>query len=59
MFLEYISFRKNDTNENIPYIKLEMVANVKNDRIYSDTYIGDIEGDRLKGYKIAGYEIIE
>lgn len=52
MFLEYISFRKNDTNENIPYIKLEMVANVKNDRIYSDTYIGDIEGDT--GYRIPG-----
>lgn len=52
MFLEYVSFRKNDTNENIPYIKLEMVANIKNGKIYNDTYIGDIEGDI--GYRIPG-----
>lgn len=52
MFLEYVSFRKDDSNENIPYIKLEMVANIKNGKIYNDTYIGDIEGDI--GYRIPG-----
>lgn len=52
IFLEHISFEKNENGENEAYLKLEMIANFKNDRIYSDIYIGDIEGE--SGYRVAG-----
>lgn len=44
MFLEYMSFEEKEDNI-IPYIKLEMVANRKDNRIYTDTYIGDVKGE--------------
>ena len=32
IFLEHISFEKNENGENEAYLKLEMIANFKNDR---------------------------
>lgn len=52
IFLEHISFKKNESGENESYLKLEMVANYKNDKIYSDIYIGDIDGEN--GYRVPG-----
>ena len=52
IFLEYISFKRNESGENEAYLKLEMVANYKNDKIYSDIYISDIDGEN--GYRVSG-----
>lgn len=52
IFLEHISFKRNESGENESYLKLEMVANHKNDKIYSDIYIGDIDGEN--GYRVPG-----
>lgn len=52
MFLEHISFVENESGENEAYLKLEMVANYKNEKIYSDIYIGDIEEEN--GYRVPG-----
>lgn len=53
-FLEFLSFKKNENNEeNDAYIKIEMIANFKNDRIYSDTFIGNINDEEI-GYRIPG-----
>ena len=52
IFLEHISFKRNESGENESYLKLEMVANYKNDKIYSDIYIGDIDGEN--GYRVPG-----
>ena len=51
-FLEYLTFSENENGENEPYIKVEMIANLKNDKIYSDVYIGDL--DEEEGYRIPG-----
>lgn len=52
LFLEYISFETDEEGNKKAYIKLEMDANFKNDKIYSDVYIGDIDDDH--GYRIPG-----
>ena len=52
IFLEYISFKRNESGKNEAYLKLEMVANYKNDKIYSDIYISDIDGEN--GYRVPG-----
>lgn len=50
--LEYLSFEKNENGENEVYLKVEMIANYKNDKIFSDVYIGDIGEEN--GYRIPG-----
>lgn len=52
IFLEHISFAQNKNGENEAYLKVEMIANYKNDKIYSDVYIGDIDDEN--GYRIPG-----
>ena len=49
IFLEHISFKRNESGENESYLKLEMVANYKNDKIYSDIYIDGENGYRVPG----------
>ncbi len=56
MFLEFLSFEeKKDECENTvynPYIKIETIAKYKDNKIFFDTFIGDIKDDI--GYRIPG-----
>lgn len=56
MFLEFLSFEeKKDECENTvynPYIKIEIIAKYKDNKIFFDTFIGDIKDDI--GYRIPG-----
>ena len=56
MFLEFLSFEeKKDECENMgysPYIKIETIAKYKDNKIFLDTFIGDIKDDI--GYRIPG-----
>lgn len=51
-FLECISFKKDENGNNLAYLKIEMEANFKNNKIYNDVYIGDFTDDN--GYRIPG-----
>ena len=56
MFLEFLSFEeKKDECGNMeysPYIKIETIAKYKDNKIFFDTFIGDIKDDT--GYRIPG-----
>lgn len=56
MFLEFLSFEeKKDECGNMeysPYIKIETIAKYKDNKIFFDTFIGDIKDDI--GYRIPG-----
>jgi hypothetical protein len=51
-FLECISFKKDENGNNVAYLKIEMEANFKNNKIYNDVYIGDFTDNN--GYRIPG-----
>ena len=56
MFLEFLSFEEKNENcinaEYCPYIKIETIAKYKENKIFFDTFIGDIKDDI--GYRIPG-----